>query len=811
MFRKTLLFLFLAGSAVAQTTTTYTGVIKDLSQQVVTSGLVTFTLTQSTDSTIPGNGRFIPTTVSCNINVDGTLSAISGGACVVTMNTALSPSGTSYRICIQPEFSTPGSCFFDYATTASKDITTIVPTLSTGPLNFGGVPGPPIDFTGIWDSGTAYRLGQAVSFNNQVYISLVSHNLNNTPSSSPSQWAVVISPASLMANPTSTQTVTQPVNTNFNIVTSGTGSIQHNGVQIIDSSPFGSQTISQPAGTTFSLNNFNNTAIINGNGTADNTAAVQTAVNACAAGATCSIQLNNVVVAGSVNIPATSNYDFTGTLSVKCTGSGANCFERDWPATGNAAALFRIRFHGMKFVKSNTGAVIADLMVFSSAGNQGMTIDHNTFVLTGSAIGWLTQGSTMNFVTSNSFTSFTDPSHTGGSADRSGVAIQTQGANGSFGTMVTTVGDNVFNYMTGIKANVVVGAQDAWEGWSIRNNQFILSPVTVGSGNEINFVSNSFVASTFTISGNQFNSSILGNYFDSNVGGSTMLVVNPTLGQVAALQIQDNHFELGSGPNETGISFLNAGNLVTGVTITGNNYSAVSFTTATSFSITSNVVTIVTANNFTVGETVIPFNFTTGTYLNEQSLVVLTASATQFTATFAHANVGSTADAGNVFPLSYGIRFADSNVRNVYVGAENFRLTWAALQFEQTLDRSTIESFEARDVFYYAHNIATFAGTFLIAPHLYNVVPVSLLGFIPTAGLAAHNIASTVVTKGSMFPGPIITMAAGTCTTGATPLLSFSANGAVEARLQVDSTSPSGQATCDATVTFNGSKYVAPR
>lgn len=135
-------------SAMAHTqTTTYTGTIKDLAGNPVTSGQVTFTLARSTDSTIPGVGRFVPTKNTCNINGDGTLSGfVSGivsGSCNVKQNTTLSPSGTSYRICIQPNYQTPGSCFYDYAMTAIKDISTIVPTLPTGSVNYGGIPGPP--------------------------------------------------------------------------------------------------------------------------------------------------------------------------------------------------------------------------------------------------------------------------------------------------------------------------------------------------------------------------------------------------------------------------------------------------------------------------------------------------------------------------------------------------------------------------------------------------------------------------------------------------------------------------------------------
>jgi hypothetical protein len=141
-----LMLLLMTGVGFAQPQQIYTGVIKDLSGSAVTSGQVTFTLAPPTDSTIPGVGRFTPTTVPCNINADGTLSGyvagVVSGACTVTANISLSPAGTSYRVCEQPYFATPGSCFYDFALGGTKDISSVAPTLLTGPINYGGVPGP---------------------------------------------------------------------------------------------------------------------------------------------------------------------------------------------------------------------------------------------------------------------------------------------------------------------------------------------------------------------------------------------------------------------------------------------------------------------------------------------------------------------------------------------------------------------------------------------------------------------------------------------------------------------------------------------
>jgi len=57
-----------------------------------------------------------------------------------------------------------------------------------------GATGPPTTFLGAWSSTTTYSTGQAVSYFNgtvtSTYVSLVNSNLNNIPSSSPSQWGV---------------------------------------------------------------------------------------------------------------------------------------------------------------------------------------------------------------------------------------------------------------------------------------------------------------------------------------------------------------------------------------------------------------------------------------------------------------------------------------------------------------------------------------------------------------------------------------------------------------------------------------------
>jgi hypothetical protein len=68
--------------------------------------------------------------------------------------------------------------------------------------------------------------------------------------------------------------------------------------------------------------------------------------------------------------------------------------------------------------------------------------------------------------------------------------------------------------------------------------------------------------------------------------------------------------------------------------------------TITNVSLTSNVVTVTAANSFVVGGKVSLGGLTSATFLNGQTLTVASASATQFTANFTHANYASHSDTG---------------------------------------------------------------------------------------------------------------------------------------------------------------------
>jgi len=72
----------------------------------------------------------------------------------------------------------------------------------------------------------------------------------------------------------------------------------------------------------------------------------------------------------------------------------------------------------------------------------------------------------------------------------------------------------------------------------------------------------------------------------------------------------------------------------------------------TGFSIANNVATFTAANTLKAGMNVLIQGLSTGTYLNGQTLTVLSSSSTQFTAAFTNANVASTVDAGTAAELT---------------------------------------------------------------------------------------------------------------------------------------------------------------
>ena len=509
----------------------------------------------------------------------------------------------------------------------------------------------------------------------------------------------------------------------------------------------GSQTINQPSGTTLNVNNLNSAAYINGDRSSDNSAAIQTAVNACTG--TCNIVLVNVVIGAKIVLPLNVDITFTAIGPVRVT-STSPAFYR-YQATSAAHPIAnRITFEGISFTKTNAGIIIWDNLFFNSSTNMGITVHNCHFQLANSgSVAIALSGDSGVVITDNVFDTGTG---------MVGTAIETLtdviAGDGTVRTpMIVSVANNTFRGGVAFRQVALNTGADPAEGIMFTGNSFILSTVTI-SGNEINFIGNSFSGANVVMK-DLSNSVFSSNYLDNgNVSGKTLLTIDNVVHQ----QITANSF-VGAGQiNTTGVLFTNPRRMATGttnVTLSGNFYTG--------------------ANNGTTG----------------------CPSACVYAPTG-----------------GFGIVFGDAVARNIYVGGESFRLLSDAIKFTAALNRSTIESFEARDVFYYAHDISTFAGNFLIADHLYKRFDVHLEGNVWTAGIQA-DIASQMIYY-SMFPGASVSVtqtAPDVCTAGAsvskgvTPLL-----GGQYLRLHVDGVlSPVGRAFCDVTVIVNGSVYVGPR
>jgi Ice-binding-like len=90
-------------------------------------------------------------------------------------------------------------------------------------------------------------------------------------------------------------------------------------------------------------------------------------------------------------------------------------------------------------------------------------------------------------------------------------------------------------------------------------------------------------------------------------------------------------------------------------------YYATDVSAITSFSITNNIVTALASNDFVAGDQVAIFGFrdVANAFLNGNTLTVLTATSTQFTAAFTHANYTYTSGAG--FGFDFGEAFGGTD------------------------------------------------------------------------------------------------------------------------------------------------------
>lgn len=123
--RAFLVWLMLCCASVAMPAqSTYTGSVKDSAGNAVVNGEITFTPVHDIHALAVAVS--MPDTIACHINADGSLSGfVQGkvsGACVVTAQV-----GLQYRVCVKPDFSLAGPCFFYFLKPGSMDVSTMIP------------------------------------------------------------------------------------------------------------------------------------------------------------------------------------------------------------------------------------------------------------------------------------------------------------------------------------------------------------------------------------------------------------------------------------------------------------------------------------------------------------------------------------------------------------------------------------------------------------------------------------------------------------------------------------------------------------
>jgi hypothetical protein len=279
-----------------------------------------------------------------------------------------------------------------------------------------------------------------------------------------------------------------------------------------------------------------------------------------------------------------------------------------------------------------------------------------------------------------------------------------------------------------------------------------------------------------------------------------------------------NHFD-GASVSASGTEINFIGNEFVGVSLSLKDLSDSTFAANyvdsgnvagnTLLSLDNVIQQTITSNTFIAAGQI---NTTAVAFVNPRSLSAGTTTVTLRGNIYVGASSTSTG--------GFGIVFNDPVARNVYVGGENFRQLYAALSFSALLDKSTIDRFEARDVFYYAQNISTYHGTYLRSDPVYAQYEVHLTGTVYSAG-AKIEIGSTTLAFPSMFNNPVVSVATVTgvsgapCTANTFPAPSNGGNSASPASVGISLYSTTGAtvgfAACDATVTLDDSLYVGPR
>lgn len=164
-----------------------------------------------------------------------------------------------------------------------------------------------------------------------------------------------------------------------------------------------------------------------------------------------------------------------------------------------------------------------------------------------------------------------------------------------------------------------------------------------------------------------------------------------------------------------------------------------------------------------------------------------------------------------------GIKFNHVSMRNVNVtGEQTFQNLYGCLYFVQAINRSVIKQFDARDISWYAVNVATGYGAtaYNRFDGIYRVITVDILCASYASSGAVENIHSQVLTFDSMMRPPVVSVSAVNSYFGAgyfTIAASQAGRDTVWAYLVKNIAAPSAnRGGCSATLTLDASQYLAP-
>lgn len=122
----------------------------------------------------------------------------------------------------------------------------------------------------------------------------------------------------------------------------------------------------------------------------------------------------------------------------------------------------------------------------------------------------------------------------------------------------------------------------------------------------------------------------------------------------------------------------------------------------TNVEVTGNVLTVLVPNDFTAGKSVSFQNVATATFLNGQTVVLITATPTQITAAFTHADYPSTADTGIVSPSPVNQQ-PDSTI--VLAVPQSIRVAIMMLVAQWYNQREPVSSLNMREVPFSVQNL----------------------------------------------------------------------------------------------------------